>query len=82
LCLIYISISRSAILALEGHGPIAGTASALMGTLQFAVGAAVMALTGLFVDGTGLPMVAGIAGPALVCWGLVRGTLGAESRKR
>jgi len=73
-------IPTSAILALEAHGPIAGTASALMGTLQFATGAVVMALTGLFVDGTGLPMVAGIAGSALVCWGLVRGTLGAAQR--
>ena len=70
-------IPTSAILALEEHGPIAGTASALMGTLQFATGAVVMALTGLFVDGTGLPMVAGIAGSSLVCWGLVRRTLGA-----
>lgn len=70
-------IPTSAILALEEHGPIAGTASALMGTLQFATGAVVMALTGLFVDGTGLPMVAGIAGSSLLCWGLVRGTLGA-----
>lgn len=69
-------IPTSAILALEEHGPIAGTASALMGTLQFATGAVVMALTGLFVDGTGLPMVAGIAGSSLLCWGLVRGTLG------
>jgi len=70
-------IPTSAILALEEHGPIAGTASALMGTLQFATGAVVMALTGLFVDGTGLPMVAGIAGSSLLCWALVRGTLGA-----
>ncbi len=70
-------IPTSAILALEEHGPIAGTASALMGTLQFATGAVVMAVTGLFVDGTALPMVAGIAGSSLLCWALVRGTLGA-----
>jgi len=68
-------IPTSAILALEDHGPIAGTASALMGTLQFATGAVVMAITGLFVDGTGLPMVAGIAGSALMSWLLVRVTL-------
>jgi DHA1 family bicyclomycin/chloramphenicol resistance-like MFS transporter len=70
-------IPTSAILALEEHGPIAGTASALMGTLQFATGAVVMTVTGLFVDGTALPMVAGIAGSSLLCWALVRGTLGA-----
>lgn len=74
-------IPTSAILALEEHGPIAGTASALMGTLQFAVGAAVMAVVGLFVDGTALPMVAGIAGSALMAWVLVRGTL-AKGRQR
>ncbi len=68
-------IPTSAILALEDHGPIAGTASALMGTLQFATGAVVMAITGLFVDGTGLPMVAGIAGSAAMTWLFVRGTL-------
>jgi DHA1 family bicyclomycin/chloramphenicol resistance-like MFS transporter len=69
-------IPTTAILALEEHGPIAGTASALMGTLQFATGAVVMAVVGLFVDGTGLPMVAGIAGSACMAWVLVRGTLG------
>jgi len=68
-------IPTSAILALEDHGPIAGTASALMGTLQFATGAVVMAIVGLFVDGTGLPMVAGIAGSAAMTWLFVRGTL-------
>jgi DHA1 family bicyclomycin/chloramphenicol resistance-like MFS transporter len=56
----------AAVLALDEHGEIAGTASALMGTLQFMTGAAVMALVGLFVDGTALPMLAGIAGAALV----------------
>lgn len=68
-------IPTSAILALEEHGAMAGTASALMGTLQFATGAIVMAITGLFVDGTGLPMVAGIAGSAAMTWAFVRGTL-------
>jgi len=66
----------TAVLALEEHGSIAGTASALMGTLQFLVGAAVMALVGLFVNGTALPMVAGIAGSSLVTLALVRSTLG------
>ncbi|MDP3702286.1 MAG: multidrug effflux MFS transporter [Hylemonella sp.] len=68
-------IPTTAILALEDHGPIAGTASALMGTLQFATGAVVMAVVGFFVDGTGLPMVAGVAGSAGMTWLLVRGTL-------
>ncbi|MNR82746.1 Bicyclomycin resistance protein [compost metagenome] len=54
-------IPTTTVLALEEHGTIAGTASALMGTLQFVTGAMVMAVTGLFVDGSARPMVAGIA---------------------
>jgi len=59
-------LPTSAVLALDEHGAIAGTASALMGTLQFLVGAAVMACVGLFVDGTARPMLAGIAASALL----------------
>jgi DHA1 family bicyclomycin/chloramphenicol resistance-like MFS transporter len=59
-------VPTSAVLALEEHGAIAGTASALMGTLQFVTGAIVMAIVGLFVDGTARPMLAGIAIPALL----------------
>ena len=70
-------VPTSAVLALEEHGAIAGTASALMGTLQFVTGAAVMAVVGLFVDGTARPMLAGIAGPALLsltfAWVTLRG---------
>jgi DHA1 family bicyclomycin/chloramphenicol resistance-like MFS transporter len=40
----------------------AGVASALLGTLQFTVGAATGALVGIFHDGTGLPMSLTIAG--------------------
>lgn len=50
----------TAVLALDRHGAIAGTASALMGMCHFVTGALVMALVGLFVDGSSLPMVTGI----------------------
>jgi DHA1 family bicyclomycin/chloramphenicol resistance-like MFS transporter len=40
----------------------AGAASALLGMLQFAVGAATGAVVGLFHDGTGVPMAMTIAG--------------------
>jgi DHA1 family bicyclomycin/chloramphenicol resistance-like MFS transporter len=40
----------------------AGVASALLGTLQFTVGAATGAIVGLFHDGTGLPMALTMAG--------------------
>lgn len=68
-------IPTTAVLTLEKHGRIAGTASALMGTLQFVTSAAVIALVGLFVDGTALPMVAGIAAVALIAFVLAQVTL-------
>jgi MFS transporter, DHA1 family, multidrug resistance protein len=64
-----------AVLALEEHPAIAGTASALMGTLQFALGAAVMLVVGTLARGTPLPMVSGIAGCALIAYAFARITL-------
>ncbi|HVW71154.1 MAG TPA: multidrug effflux MFS transporter [Steroidobacteraceae bacterium] len=52
------------VLALEEHGAIAGTASALMGTVQFVTGAVLMSFVGTLLNGTAFPMVAGIAGCA------------------
>jgi DHA1 family bicyclomycin/chloramphenicol resistance-like MFS transporter len=69
-------VPTTAVLALEEHGEIAGTASALMGTIQFVVGALVMAVVGLFVDGSARPMVLGIAGSAIAAWVCARLTLG------
>ncbi|RFO97286.1 Bcr/CflA family drug resistance efflux transporter [Rhodoferax lacus] len=66
----------SAVLALDAHGEIAGTASALMGTLQFMTGAAVMAIVGVFVDGTARPMLAGVAGAAVLTLVITLMTLG------
>jgi DHA1 family bicyclomycin/chloramphenicol resistance-like MFS transporter len=63
------------ILALEPHGPIAGTASALLGTIEFIVGSIVMAVVGYFADGRPLPMIAGIALCALLTLGLALITL-------
>jgi DHA1 family bicyclomycin/chloramphenicol resistance-like MFS transporter len=61
-------VPTAAVLALEEHGAIAGTASALMGTLQFLTGALVMAIDGLFVDDTARPMVAAIAACAVIAF--------------
>ena len=66
----------SAVLAMDPHGAIAGTASALMGTLQFLVGAGVMALIGQFADATARPMVLGIAICAVAALVFTRLTLG------
>ena len=72
-------VPTTAVLALDSHGSIAGTASALMGTLQFVTGAVVMAIVGVFVDSTARPMVAGIAGCAVVALVMSWVTLGRSS---
>ncbi|QHE86071.1 multidrug effflux MFS transporter [Hydrogenophaga sp. BPS33] len=59
-------IPTASVLALEKHGAIAGTASALMGTLQMLLGAAAMGLVSLFANGKPLPMVIGMACGALL----------------
>jgi DHA1 family bicyclomycin/chloramphenicol resistance-like MFS transporter len=68
-------VPASAILALDSHGPIAGTASALMGTLQFGTGALLIAISGQVANGTGLPMIACIAGAATMTWLFAQTTL-------
>lgn len=54
-------IPATMVLALDDHGPIAGMASALGGTLQMVAGGIVIAIVSRFFDGTALPMVAAIA---------------------
>jgi DHA1 family bicyclomycin/chloramphenicol resistance-like MFS transporter len=61
-------IPTTAVLALERHGEIAGTASALMGALQMIIGSAIMALAGLFANGTPKPMAFGIAACAVAAF--------------
>lgn len=73
-------IPVTSVLALAAHGPVAGTASSLMGTLQLAIGAIVMAVSGGLNDGTVRPMVAGIAVCALVAFVLGVFTLGVRDR--
>ena len=74
-------IPTTSVLAMEEHGRIAGTASALMGTLHFATGAAAMAVAGLFFDGTPLPMIAAIAACSVIAFGLTQLTLGRRHAK-
>ena len=62
-------LPTSAVLSLENHGAVAGTASALSGALQMVAGAIVMALGGLFADGTAQPMLATIAVAAILSAG-------------
>lgn len=75
-------IPTTSVLALEEHGAIAGTASALMGTLQMLIGAAAMGLVGLFASDRPLPMVVGMATGALIGVLLTWTTLGAAGSRR
>lgn len=54
-------IPTTMVIALDGHGRIAGLASSLGGTMQMLAGGLMVAVTGPFFNGTALPMVAAIA---------------------
>ncbi len=54
-------IPTTSVLAMEEHGEIAGTASALMGTLHMVTGVIAMTVSGIFANGEPLPMMTGIA---------------------
>ncbi|MFY0527475.1 Bcr/CflA family multidrug efflux MFS transporter [Archangium gephyra] len=70
---------NAAALALEDHGARAGVASAVLGSLQFAVSAAASACVGLLNDGSMLPMAAVMA----ICAGACCVTaLGMPARKQ
>jgi len=69
-------IPSTMVLALDQHGPIAGMASALGGTLQFLTGSLMIVISSAFFDGTSLPMVTTIAACALGAFTLARLTLG------
>ncbi len=73
-------IPTTSVLALEQHGAIAGTASALMGTLQMLGGALAMAIVSLFANGQPLPMVVGMASGALIGVALTWLTLSGDSK--
>jgi MFS transporter, DHA1 family, multidrug resistance protein len=69
-------IPTTGVLALEEHGEIAGTASALMGTLQFVTASIAMVLASLIADGTALPMAAAIATSAVIAFLLAQLAMG------
>ncbi|CAA2100831.1 multidrug effflux MFS transporter [Variovorax paradoxus] len=71
-----VIVPSTFVVAMEAHAARAGTASALLGTLNFVGGAVVVALVSPFADGTPLPMVAGIACCAVAVLLLALRTLG------
>lgn len=81
-CLLFVGygalglvIPTTTVLAMEGHGEIAGTSSALLGTIQLLTAAVVMGISGVFFNGTALPMVAVIAACAVVAFALTQATI-------
>ena len=72
-------LPSTGVLAMEEQGEIAGSASALMGTLQMVIASVVMGIVGAFADGTAMPMVVGFAGCALAELAITLVTLRAGS---
>ena len=65
------------VLAMEGHPSLAGSAYALIGTMNFAGGALIIAAAAPFADGRPLPMVVGV-----VCCTMLACVLGIVDAKR
>ncbi|MEN2473459.1 multidrug effflux MFS transporter [Burkholderia sp. GS2Y] len=74
-----IVIPTTGVRAMEQHGHIAGTASALLGTVQILTGAAATAVVGWFASDSPLPMIAGMTTCGLIAIGLSWMTLGGRS---
>lgn len=68
-------IPTTSILAMENHGRIAGTASALLGTMQIAIGPIFIAVLSPLMDKTPLPMVLGMTSCSLIALLFVTFTL-------
>jgi DHA1 family bicyclomycin/chloramphenicol resistance-like MFS transporter len=68
-------IPSTAALSLENYGRTAGTAAALMGTLQLVTGAVVVGVVGVFSNGDVLPMVLAIVFCAATAFLIGRVTL-------
>ncbi|KJZ20375.1 multidrug effflux MFS transporter [Loktanella sp. S4079] len=69
------------VVALDPHGEIAGLASSLGGTLQMVTGGVMVVVTGLFFDGTAVPMIGAIALCAVLALILALRTFGIMSRE-
>jgi DHA1 family bicyclomycin/chloramphenicol resistance-like MFS transporter len=73
-------LPSTGVLAMEEQGDIAGSASALMGTVQMIVASVVMGIVGAFGDGTARPMVVAFAICATLAFIIAQVTLGARTR--
>ena len=73
-------VPTTMVLALDDHGPIAGIASALGGTLQMVTGGLMIVVASLLYNGTALPMVTLIAICALSAFAIAAATLLRKAR--
>ncbi len=73
-------IPTTMVMALDPHGDIAGLASSLGGTLQMVTGGMMVVVTGLFFDGTAVPMIGAIALCAVLALVLALRTLAIMNR--
>ncbi len=73
-------IPTTMVMALDPHGDIAGLASSLGGTLQMVTGGMMVVITGLFFDGTAVPMIGAIALCAVLALVLALRTLAIMNR--
>src|SRR6185312_296699 len=69
-------LPSTTVLAMEEQGAIAGSASALMGTVQMIVASVVMGVVGAFSDGTARPMVIAFALCSIAAFAITQMTLG------
>ena len=69
-------LPSTSVLAMEEQGEIAGSASALMGTLQMIIAAVIMGVVGAFADNTARPMVIAFAACAVTAFVITQVTLG------
>jgi DHA1 family bicyclomycin/chloramphenicol resistance-like MFS transporter len=68
-------LPSTGVLAMEEQGEIAGSASALMGTVQMIVASIAMGIVGMFSDGTARPMVIAFATCAVLAFVITQLTL-------
>ena len=75
-------LPSTGVLAMEEQGAIAGSASAMMGTVQMIIAAVVMGIVGAFGDGTARPMVVAFAVCAVLAFVITQVTLGRRRAPR
>lgn len=73
LCMTGLLYPNVTALAMAPFDRAAGSASALLGTIQYALGASAGALVGMFHNGTAVPMTASMAACGMVGWCAIAG---------